>query len=345
MLRGVQLRSRKFARRPEPLRLSLVVCLLCSAASLSAWCPALRAQTPAWTSSTVTFATVPNQASEPHDDVSPAVNLDFGSRASFLPQDAAASSERENWLRRWLRTSDRARASQPHYTSPLISTNALLTQQFRYDMNWQSSSTGVLTSNYGSGKGLEVIPNTRMEVQIGVPPYVVHETKTRDGFGDLPVLVKFRLFSAPENKSFYFVGAFMGASFPSGSSANSTGHTVLTPTIAVAKGWGHFDVQNTVSFSLPVTGANIVGRAILLNNTFQYNCGHQVWSEVEVNSTFFTAGPSSGKKQTFLTPGIILGNFKVADGIHLKFGVGIQLPVTHFHAYKHREIFSVRFPF
>ena len=278
---------------------------------------------------------------------------EFGDDASLMPQgnaaqgtsSASSAANQDDWLHRWMRVSDRARATQPHYTAPMVSTNVLLTQQFRYDMGWQSTSAGVLTSNYGSGKGLEIIPTMHMEVQIAIPPYIVHESKTVDGFGDLSVTVKYRLFSAPETKGFYFVGAFLGVAFPTGALPNGSGHYVLTPTFAAAKGWGHFDIQNTLSGSLPTSGTNVLGRSILLNNTFQYNCGHQLWTEVEVNSTFFTDGPSSGQKQVFLTPGIIYGNFKVAERVHMKVGFGVQIATTHFHAYKQREVFSVRFPY
>src|ERR1700681_1934873 len=81
---------------------------------------------------------------------------------------------------------------------------------------------------------------------------------------------KFRAFSAPEGKGDYFVGLFFGASFPTGNRPNGTGHTVLSPMLAMSKGWGTFSIQNTFGGNLPTSGTNLLGRAFLWNTAFQY---------------------------------------------------------------------------
>jgi hypothetical protein len=63
------------------------------------------------------------------------------------------------------------------------------------------------------------------------------------------------------------------------------------------------------------------------------------------NSTFFYSGSLNGKKETFITPGIIVGYFQIAERLHLGIGGGIQIAATHFHTYNHRWIWSVRLPF
>ena len=115
--------------------------------------------------------------------------------------------------------------------------------------------------------------------------------------------------------------------------------------VAMAKGWGQFDVQNTFSGSLPTSGANVIGRAFLWNTTFQYNIRGRIWPMIEQNSAFFSDGPNTGKKETFLTPGVVFGNFQIAERVHLGIGGGIQIAATQFHTYNHRWIWTVRLPF
>src|SRR5258707_9796025 len=133
-------------------------------------------------------------------------------------------------------------------------------------MSWQQDITvNTITWNYGASRGLEIIPTPRLEIGIFPPPYLVHESKSPDGFGDLSWQVKFRAFSATEGKGDYFVGLFLGGSFATGTSPNGQGHSVLSPTFAAAKGLGPVDIQGTIGANLPVTGANVLGRAIVFN--------------------------------------------------------------------------------
>lgn len=180
--------------------------------------------------------------------------------ASNAPTSKTAPHIQDDWVSRWLGTVDKARAGQPHYVAPLITTHVLLVQQFRFDSFFQQAA-GIWTEEYGAGKGLEIIPNTRMEVQVGIPPYFSHEaSNVPDGFGDVSIFLKFRAFSAPEGKGDYFIGLFLGGIFPSATPPNGLGHTVWSPTIAAAKGWGFFDVptrglafSSTATTALPLT--------------------------------------------------------------------------------------------
>jgi hypothetical protein len=255
------------------------------------------------------------------------------------------SQRQDSWVTKWLSSVDKARSEQPHYVAPLVTTHVLLVQQYRYDSSWQTNSNGTQTDNYGNARGLEIIPNTRMEVQVAPPPFIVHSGNIVDGNGDTSLVVKFRAFSAPEGEGDYFVGLFMGATFPSGSPPNGLGHTVLSPMLALAKGWGPFSIQNSFSGSLPASGTNVLGRAFLWNTTFQYGIKGKIWPMIEQNSTFFSDGPDSGKKQVFLTPGVVFGMFQVAERLRFGIGGGVQIAATQFHQYNHRWILSVRFPF
>jgi len=259
---------------------------------------------------------------------------------------ASAESNQNDWVHRWIRTVDKARASQPHFVAPIVTTHVMLVEQYRYDMAWQQDPVGgTTTSNYGASRGLEIIPTTRLEVGISPPPYLRHNSSLPDGFGDFSFQVKYRAFSATEGQGDYFVGVFFGASFPTGAPPNGLGHTILLPTLAAAKGIGPVDIQSTIGASLPASGANLLGRAIVFNTEIDYKIKGIIWPMLEQNSTFWSGGPLDGKKQVFVTPGLVLGSFPLAERLHLGFGVGVQIAVTQFHQYNHRWIVSVRFPF
>jgi hypothetical protein len=262
--------------------------------------------------------------------------------------DANGSNTRyqDDWVHSWMRKVDEARANQPHFVSPIVTTHVLLVQQFRYDMSWQQDPTGnTITSNYGASRGLEIIPSTRLEVGIFPPNYLVHESKAPDGFGDLAWQVKFRAFSAPEGKGDYFVGLFVGGSFPTGTPPNGQGHTVLSPTFAAAKGIGAWDIQSTIGANLPTTGTDLLGRTIIFNTAVDRKIKGKIWPMLEQNSTFWSGGTLDGKKEVFLTPGLVLGSFPLAERLHLTLGGGVQIAVSQFHRDNHRWILSVRFPF
>jgi hypothetical protein len=309
---------------------------------------ALRAQTSGDTVTSLFSSSTPFpwSCSQSADECSP--------NSAVIPQhdlnetdtNGSNSNQQNDWVHAWMRTVDEARASQPHFVSPLVTTHVMLVQQYRYDMSWQQDPTGgTVTSNYGASRGLEIIPTTRLEVGIFPPGYLVHQSTTPDGFGDLSWQVKFRAFSAPEGKGDYFVGFFLGGSFPTGTSPNGLGHTVLSPTLAAAKGIGPWDIQTTIGANLPASGANLLGQTIVFNTAVDYKIKGKIWPMLEQNSTFWSGGALDGKKQVFLTPGFVLGSFPLAERLRFGVGGGLQIAATQFHQYNHRWILSVRLPF
>jgi len=50
----------------------------------------------------------------------------------------------------------------------------------------------------------------------------------------------------------------------------------------------------------------------------------------EVNATFWPDGTDDGKKQVFLTPGIVLGRFPIHNRLGFTVG-GVQIAVSNFH--------------
>jgi hypothetical protein len=254
-------------------------------------------------------------------------------------------SSQSGWLERWMRTVDEARASQPHYVAPIVTTHVVLVEQYRYDLSRQRDANGTVTSNFGASRGLEIIPTTRLEIGISPPPYLAHQSGLPDGFGDLSFQVKYRAFSAPEGKGDYFVGVFVAGSFPTGTPPNGVGHTIWTPTLAAAKGFGPVDIQTTLASGLPATGADLLGRTIVSNTAVDYRIKGKVWPMLELNSTYWSGGALDGKKEVFLTPGLVVGSFPLVERLHLGLGVGVQIAVSDFHRYNHRWIGSVRLPF
>jgi hypothetical protein len=66
---------------------------------------------------------------------------------------------------------------------------------------------------------------------------------------------------------------------------------------------------------------------------------------LEQNARFWSGGPLDGRKQVFLTPGLVIGPFPVVGRLQFFVGGGVQVAVTQFHQYNHRWILSIRFPF
>jgi hypothetical protein len=246
----------------------------------------------------------------------------------------------------WFQRSDQAKADQPHWMTPLATVTPRLEQEFRTDFLVEPMPSGDNLVNFDNGKGLELIPSERVELLFNAPPYIEHNNpKILDGFGDVSFVGKFRVLAANEQSGNYILTFFLGGTIPTGEHTNGAKGAVITPTIAAGKGWGHFDVQSTFSGGLPVSHEDTIGHALAWNTTFQYHAGQKFWPELEVNSTFWDDGTLHGKKQTFLTPGLILGRFKLHGHLLVAVGAGFQIAVTEYHQYNHAPVFTLRLPF
>src|SRR5216684_2470895 len=315
----------------------LAIILLLASGAMFTQSPRIMAQT----TETQCASSVPGSQAYGYADTG-SVAISSGSESEAT---ASAGSNQNDWVHAWMRKVDEARASQPHFVSPIVTTHVMLVQQYRYDMSWQQDpAAGTSTSNYGASKGLEIIPATRLEVGIFPPNYLAYQSSAPDGFGDLSFQVKYRAFSATEGRGDYFVGFLLGGSLPTGSRQNGIGHTILSPTLAGAKGIGPWDIQTTVGAILPASGTNLLGQAIVFNTAVDYKIKGRIWPMLEQNSEYWSGGILDGKKQVFLTPGLVLGSLPLAERLHFSIGTGVQIAVTEFHQYNHRWILSVRFP-
>lgn len=247
----------------------------------------------------------------------------------------------------WFARSDRNKEEQPIWITPIATTTPRLEQELRYDFVWQELGAGRNVTNFGGGKGLELIPFDRTEVIIGIPPYLSRNfsSATPNGFGDFSWLVKYRLLTATAKEGNYIVTAFLGGTLPTSGTNNGAEHATLTPTLAYGKGWGAFDIQGTFGVAFPLADTTRLGTPIAWNNAFQYRLAKKFWPELEFNTTFFPNGPRAGNKQVFITPGMVIGKIPLTRRIGLTFGAGVQIAATHFHTSNHNAIISVRMPF
>ncbi len=258
---------------------------------------------------------------------------------------SSAQDTDSSFLAQRLQVAARADSSQPHWIAPLFTTTPRLLEQLRFDVP-VSRKQGFETTNFGGGKGLELIPIGNTELLISTPPYVTHDKPgVQDGLGDMSFLLKYRMASGNEEAGNYIVTAFLGASVPTGTYSNGATAAMITPTIAAGKGWGHFDFQTTFGVAVPTDHMDKLGTPLSHNVAFQYRVLGKLWPEVEVNSTFWDNGSLAGKKQVFVSPGLIGGKFHLYKRVGITIGGGVQIPTTHFHTVDRTYLASVRFPF
>jgi hypothetical protein len=250
-------------------------------------------------------------------------------------------SAQDRYFSNWFTRVKETQAAQPHWITPLFTTTPRLEEEFRSDIVWTPVAGGD-NMNYGAGKGLELIPTRRTEIIIGVPPYQV-PVKGADGFGNIPLLLKYRFATGNEEHGNYIVTAFLGASIPYGRFASE--YASVTPTIAFGKGFRNFDFQSTLGWTIATGGRNKMGTAVAYNTAFQYHVLRKLWPEVEVNATFWPKGGLEGDKQVFLSPGLVAGRLHLWKRLGLSVGAGEQIALTHFHQFDHAKTLSMRFPF
>jgi hypothetical protein len=266
--------------------------------------------------------------------------------SSAREADQNGGNRKRGFFRSWLHMAAETQANQPDWLSPLATTSGRLKQELRYDIWDQPAAQGNRTYQFGGGKGLEFITSSRTQILAGIPSYTLHSPNGPiGGFGDLPLMLKFRIASAERGEGNYLLTFILGATAPTGSRRYGAGNAVLTPTLAFGKGFGRFDVQSTLGLNLPAGATAKLGRQLQWNTAFQYQAARKLWPELEVNSTFYKTGPNAGDKQVFLTPGLGFGRVRLRRGLRFSSAAGLQIAVTKFHTYDHRWMFSERISF
>jgi hypothetical protein len=260
----------------------------------------------------------------------------------------AAASPGVDYFSNWFTRVSAIQAEQPHWITPLVTVTPRLEEELRYDQTWSALPGGHLLENYGSGKGVELIPRDNIELIIGLPAWETENTRpVKKGWSDQSFLLKYRLLSANEENGNYILTAFLGLSVPDGSADYSAHHYVVTPTLAGGKGWGAFDIQSTLGISFPDNGSGPTGAGtpVVWNTAFQYRLAKYFSPEVEANYTYWPNGEHDGKNQLFLTPGLLIGRIPIAGRVGLTIGAGVQVAVTD-KPLDHRNIvLTARLPF
>jgi hypothetical protein len=258
------------------------------------------------------------------------------------------------WIDQWEARAAAAKASQPDWITPLATTTPRLEQEFRYDQNRQSLKNGSTVDVYDNGKGLELIPTEQTEIIIAAPPYQVRQgASPASGFNDWPgVTLKYRLVSANKENGDHIVTLFLQYGLPTGIPVYTSHNHVITPTLALGKGWGDFDVQATLGEAFPTHDNSRAGRSVLTNVTAQYHVAPLLWPELELNRTDWAGGSRDGRSQTYLTTGVVVGRFILSARSKLILGLGYQTPLSSVYAkapatptFSHNWILSARVTF
>ena len=245
---------------------------------------------------------------------------------------------------------------QPHWVTPLVTVTPRLEQELRTDFVHQYNPKAYAVWNYGNGKGLEFIPEKHIEILINVPPFFNRTNGEADGFGDLSFNSKYRIFARNEEHGNAIVTGFFAATVPTGKNGNGSCCAVVTPTLAVGKGFGRSDITSTAGGSLPITNAAGLGHTITWNNVVQYKAGSgpswHVWPEVEANTSFYKGGSTDGDVAVFMTPGVVIGRIPLSHDatgkpgrFGLTFGAGEEIAVSSYHPDNHALVLTARLPF
>src|SRR5215831_7327182 len=79
-----------------------------------------------------------------------------------------------SFTKSWFDRSDKMKASQPHWLTPLVTITPRLEQEFRQDFVVRQEPGVGQVVNYGNSKGLEIIPIDRLQLTFNLPPYIQH---------------------------------------------------------------------------------------------------------------------------------------------------------------------------
>lgn len=237
------------------------------------------------------------------------------------------------WFDGWSARVASARGAQPGWSSPVVTTTALLEQRARFDTSFQRAGNGANTISVDGGKGLDLIVGDTEEVQIASDPYVIRTNRNGRGqlagFNDWPFIrFKQRLASSPEAEDDYVVSAWLQLQAPTGIKALSTRAGTLLPTIGFGKGFGPFVVQATFGAAIPTAYETTVGTTLVGNAALQFHLLRYLWPQIEANWTKYLDGRRGGKDQVFLTPGLVVGRLQLGSGLGFTIGAGYQTAVA-----------------
>lgn len=309
-------------------------------------------------SAAMLFMVHPAQAASNLDLSAPQTTAD-ATPAAASPQaaDTTQVSPLLAYFEDWFARSDAAKASQPQFASPLITTNPILEQRYRFDVPIDHVGNGSDTTNLDGGKGLDLIVGDTQEIQIGTPPYTIHSTPTGkgdySGWADWPVFrLKQRLLSSPADQGNYVLSAWLQVQVPSGIEKLTNHAVTLLPTIGGGKGFGPFSVLVNLGAVIPTAYEGKLGTQVTQNVAFEYALFPHFTPILEFNNTYWSNGSRNGRDQLFITPAINIGRIPIGKRVNLTLVAGYQTAITPKYqaspllpAYDHAWIMSTRFNF
>jgi hypothetical protein len=267
-------------------------------------------------------------------------------------QSGPTGSTPGGFFNQWLARTSATQAKQPAWAVPLVTTYTGLIQVVRTDIVRQAAPGLTDTWNLGNSKGVRLVPWANTEVAINLPPWIKHNTKAKNGFGDLSLLAKYRITSGNTQHGNYTVCAWVLTTLPTGSYKNGSTNASVQPNLGVGKGFGNLDVQSTAGATLPTgtPSSTATGCPVLWNTVAQYHLAKLFWPEVESNATIYKGGTNDGKTQESITPGLIVGKCAAhpsdpTSRPGLAFGAGMQIATSHFHTYNYELVGTARWIF
>src|SRR3569833_420603 len=109
-----------------------------------------------------------------------------------------------NFVNAWQKRVRATSSQQPGWAVPVFTPSSGLVQLIRFDAVRQYTPTHTTTWNIDGGKGFNFIPWYKTEVDLNLPPFLLHNVKgTVDGPGDFSLVLKYRLLAANERKGSY----------------------------------------------------------------------------------------------------------------------------------------------
>jgi hypothetical protein len=254
------------------------------------------------------------------------------SMPAWSPGDAVAA-----YFANWDERVRIATAAQPGWSSPVLTTTALLEERLRFDLAVdERAPSGATTTIIDGGKGVDLIVAPTTELQVAADPYQIRTTPNGkgqfSGFADWPFLrIKERLASSPEDADDYVVSAWLQVQAPAGIPQLTNHVYTLLPTVGYGKGFGPFVLQGTFQAAIPTNDEHTLGVQVVSNLSFQYHLLHYLWPQMEVSWTRFVDGPKDGNDEVFLVPGLVLGRFSLSDRFRFTVGAGYEFAVEpHF---------------
>src|SRR3569833_985322 len=124
-----------------------------------------------------------------------------------------------NFVNAWQKRVRATSSQQPGWAVPVFTPSSGLVQLIRFDAVRQFTPTRATTWNIDGGKGFNFIPLYKTEIDINLPPFLLH-----------------RFLGANESKGNYNVSAAIGGSAPTGSYKIGSTDGAISPTVFVGKG-------------------------------------------------------------------------------------------------------------